>query len=91
MSSNIENYAATASALGFVMPSVGYIVGAVVFSIVGYIIYRLGRRTQNTYLAILGGVLMLFTYVVTDTFLVYSIGAGLCVAAWAAYASHEDD
>lgn len=91
MAPNVDSYLATARALGFVMPSVGYIVGAVAFSIVGYIVYRLGRRTKNTYLAILGGVLMLFTYVVTDTFLVYSIGAGLCVAAWAAYASHEDD
>ena len=91
MSSNIENYAATANALGFAMPSMGYIVGAVVFSIIGYAIYRLGRRTKNIYLALLGVGLMLFTYVITDTFLVYSIGAGLCVAAWAAHASHEED
>ena len=91
MAPNVDSYLATANALGFVMPSMGYIVGAVVFSIIGYAIYRLGRRTKNIYLALLGVGLMLFTYVVTDTFLVYSIGAGLCVAAWAAHANHEDD
>ena len=91
MNPSVESYMATAMSLGFAMPSMWYIVGAIVFSIVGYIVYRLGRRTKNTYLAVLGGALMLFTYVVTDTFLVYSIGAGLCVAAWAAHASHEND
>ena len=89
MNPSVESYLTTA--LGFAMPSMWYFVGAIVFSIAGYIVYRLGRRTRNTYLAVLGGGLMFFTYVVTDTFLVYSIGLGLCVAAWIAHVSHEDD
>jgi hypothetical protein len=68
--------------LGFTMPSTAYIVGSILFSIVGFIIYRYGKKTAQPTPKWLGVALMFYPYLISDTLMLYIVGAGLCVAAY---------
>jgi hypothetical protein len=67
--------------LGFVMPSPAYLVGSILFGIVGYIVYRKGRKTAEKTLTWLGVGLMLYPYAISQTWLLWGIGIALC--GWA--------
>lgn len=69
----------------FGMPhfSAANIVGNLLFSSIGYIAYSYGRRMDNMRVAIQGGVLMGYSYIVSDTFWMYVIGAVLTGWIWA--------
>ena len=67
-------------ALGLVLPSPAYIVGAILFGIMGYLVYRRGRRTSRPVLTWTGVALMVYPYAVSQTWLLWALGAGLC--AW---------
>lgn len=67
-------------ALGLVLPSPAYIVGAILFGIMGYLAYRRGRRTSRPVLTWTGVALMVYPYAVSQTWLLWALGAGLC--AW---------
>jgi hypothetical protein len=71
----------TLEAMGLVLPSPAYIVGALVFGIVGYIVFRRGRKTERPMLTWTGVALMLYPYAVSETWLLCVVGAGLC--GWA--------
>lgn len=73
--------AATAS-MGLELPSMAYIVGAILFSSVGYVAWRYGRKRQLTRVKWLGVALMLYSYVAFETWILYAIGAALCVALY---------
>ena len=64
--------------LGWVLPSAGYMVGAIVFGILGYIAFRRGRKSAKPALVWIGVVMMLYPYVVSDTWLLWAVGVGLC-------------
>ena len=73
----------TLEALGLTLPGPAYLIGALVFSIIGYIGYRHGKKAGQPIAKWLGIVLMLYSYVVANTWLMYAAGAGLCAAlAW---------
>nr|MDP2192789.1 hypothetical protein [Rhodoferax sp.] len=65
--------------LGLVLPSPAYILGAILFSIIGYVAYRRGRRTVQPSLTWTGVTLMLYPYAVSQTWLLWAVGAALCV------------
>ena len=65
-------------ALGLVLPSPAYLVGAVLFGIVGYVAFRRGRRTSSSALLWTGLALMIYPYAVSPTWLLWGIGAVLC-------------
>jgi len=67
-------------ALGFTLPSPAYIVGTLLFSILGMAAYVLGKRTQKATTKWLGVALMFYPYAVSDTALLYVVGVGLCAA-----------
>ena len=69
-------------ALGFTLPSPAYLVGVVVFSIIGMVAYYRGKRQGLQRSRWLGLALMLYPYVVGQTWLLYVVGAGLTIAAW---------
>jgi hypothetical protein len=71
----------TLEAMGLVLPSPAYIVGALVFGIIGYIVFRRGRKTERPMLTWTGVALMLYPYAVSETWLLWVVGAGLC--GWA--------
>jgi hypothetical protein len=68
--------------LGFTLPSTAYIIGCIIFSIVGFIAYRYGKKTAQPITKWLGVVLMFYPYVISDTLMLYIVGASLSVVAY---------
>ena len=68
--------------LGLTMPSPAYIVGVILFSFAGMAAWYLGKRRGKPVTRWLGLALMLYPYVVTQTWAMYLVGAGLCVGVW---------
>lgn len=68
--------------LGLVLPSPLYIAGAILFGIVGLVAFRRGRKTTSKALTWTGVVLMLYPYAVSQTWLLWLLGAGLCGFAY---------
>jgi hypothetical protein len=54
--------------------------GPILFGIIGYVAFRHGRKSSRTELTIAGVALMLFPYVVSETWMLWAVGAGL--TAW---------
>jgi Sodium:neurotransmitter symporter family len=81
----LKDNVAALEALGFSLPSTAYLIGVVVFAIVGYVAYRYGKKMSLPTTKWIGIALMLYPYAVTATWLLYVVGAGLCVwAYWSA-------
>ena len=76
-----DNLAAL-DALGFTLPSTAYIIGAVIFGIVGFVAYRYGKKMSLPATKWIGIALMLYPYVISATWLLYVAGAGLCFGAY---------
>ena len=76
-----DNLAAL-EALGFTLPSMGYLIGVVIFGIVGYVAYRYGKKMSRPTTKWIGIALMLYPYAITATWLLYVVGTGLCVGAY---------
>ena len=64
--------------LGLVLPSPLYIAGAILFGIVGLVAFKRGRKTASQTLTWTGVAMMLYPYVVPQTWLLWLFGAGLC-------------
>lgn len=75
----------TLQSLGLGLPSPAYLSGVILFSIAGYAAYRRGKKAELSKLKWLGLALMLFPYVVSETWLLYLIGGGLCAALYACW------
>jgi hypothetical protein len=69
-------------ALGFTWPSPAYIVGAILFGLLGLFAYYYGKRRERRATKWLGVALMLYPYVVPNTWALYAIGVALSGAAW---------
>ena len=72
----------TLGALGFTWPSPAYIVGAILFGVLGLAAWYHGKRAGKPRTRWLGLALMLYPYIVSQTWLLYLVGAGLCAAIW---------
>ena len=67
---------------GLTLPSPAYIVGAILFGIIGIAAYRYGKKTSRSSPRWIGLALMLYPYAVSTTWLLYAVGAGLCAALY---------
>jgi hypothetical protein len=67
--------------MGLSLPSPAYLLGAVLFGVYGYVVYRRGKKTANNTLRWTGVALMLYPYAVSQTWLLWLLGAALC--GWA--------
>lgn len=65
--------------LGFTLPTPAYLIGAIVFGIIGYVAYRHGKKRSIKGAKWIGIALMLFPYAISETWLMYAVGAGLCL------------
>jgi hypothetical protein len=75
---------ANMQALGLEMPSMAYILGAIVFGMLGLWAYYRGKHTGKPIVRWLGVALMLYPYAVDATWLLYLLGIGLTAAiVWA--------
>ncbi|MEP7138320.1 MAG: hypothetical protein ABI745_01760 [Caldimonas sp.] len=72
----------TLGALGITLPSPAYIVGVILFGVLGLVAYYRGKRGGRPRTRWLGLALMLYPYVVWQTWPLYLVGAGLCAAIW---------
>lgn len=70
---------ATLQLLGISLPSPAYIVGAVLFGLIGIAVYRYGKRVARPRSKWLGVALMLYPYATPQTWLLYVVGTALCV------------
>lgn len=68
--------------LGMAKPGVWYIVGSILFGILGYISFRRGRKTEQSSLIWTGFALMIFPYAVTEVWMLWAIGSSLSVWVW---------
>jgi hypothetical protein len=68
--------------MGFTLPSPVYLLGAIVFGIIGYAAYRYGKKASLETTKWIGVTLMLYPYLVSETWQLYSVGAGLCVGLY---------
>jgi hypothetical protein len=68
--------------LGIEMPSAAYLIGVLLFSVVGMVAFWKGRKLRRPRVKWLGLTLMLYSYVVWSTAGVYVVGVGLCIALW---------
>jgi hypothetical protein len=69
-------------ALGFTLPSTAYLIGLVIFGIAGYVTYRYGKKMSTPATKWIGIALMLYPYAISATWLLYIVGAGLCIGAY---------
>lgn len=67
------------ASLGISLPSPAYIVGSVLFGLIGIAVYRHGKRAGRPRSKWLGVALMLYPYAIPQTWLLYLVGAALCV------------
>jgi len=72
----------TLESMGFTMPSPACFVGAILFGIIGYAAYRYGKKTSIETTKWVGIALMLYPYAISETWLLYSVGAGLCIGLY---------
>lgn len=68
--------------LGLGLPSPAYIFGVILFGVIGYAAYRFGKRASLANTKWIGVVLMLYPYAISQTWLLYAIGTGLCVGLY---------
>ena len=54
--------------------------GGLIFSGIGLVAFGYGRKNGNTAAMIIGTALIIYPYLVPNTFLVYAVGIGLTVA-----------
>lgn len=68
--------------LSIELPSAAYIIGVLVFGIIGMVAFWKGRKLKRPRVKWLGVALMLYPYVVWNTTMIYVAGLALCVALW---------
>ena len=72
----------TLQGLGLELPSPAYLIGAVLFGIVGLIAFRMGRKSDKPRTLWIGVGLMFYPYAVSNTWVLWAIGILLCAGLW---------
>jgi hypothetical protein len=72
----------TLDTMGFTLPGPGYLMGAILFGIIGFAAYRYGKKTSREPTKWIGIALMLYPYAISETWLMYAVGAGLCIGLY---------
>jgi hypothetical protein len=68
----------TLQSMGMVLPSPAYILGAIIFGLIGYAVFRRGRKTTQPTLTWTGVAMMLYPYAISQTWLLWAIGVAFC-------------
>ena len=79
---DIKALETVATGMGLQLPSLPYILGALLFGLIGFGVYRYGKKTSRKYHKWIGIALMLYPYAVQETWLMYVVGTALCVALY---------
>ena len=62
--------------------SVSALIAGVIFGIVGYYVYRWGKKNFNMRVRLIGVALMIYPYLTPTAFLTWAVGFGLCFLAY---------
>ena len=65
---------------GFELPTPAWLAGAILFSFIGLAAWRYGGKAGKPMTKWIGLALMLYSYATSETWMLYAVGAGLCVA-----------
>jgi hypothetical protein len=68
--------------LGFSLPSPAYLAGGLLFSIIGFAVYRYGKKAEEPAFKWTGVALMIYPYFISQTWLLYVVGIGMCVGLY---------
>lgn len=66
----------------FELPSPADLIGSLLFGIVGYAAYRYGKKSGSFNPMAIGVSLMVYPYFVSQTWLLYTVGLGLCACLY---------
>jgi hypothetical protein len=66
--------------LGLTLPTPAYVIGVVLFGVIGIVVFVLGKRRRKPKVKWLGLALMLYPYLIWGTVPLYVAGAVLCLA-----------
>ena len=70
--------------MGLTLPTPAYLAGMFLFSLLGMVAWMAGKRAKKATTKWLGVALMFYSYVASETWVLYLVGVGLCAAAvWA--------
>ncbi|ALT75973.1 hypothetical protein [Paucibacter sp. KCTC 42545] len=69
-------------AMGLVLPSPAYILGAILFGLIGLVAFQQAKRRQRPAWRWLGLGLMLYPYAVSSTGWLYAVGLALCAGLY---------
>lgn len=72
----------TLQSMGLTLPTSAYLIGAILFSLIGFVAYRYGKKTSHQYVKWLGVALMFYPYVIPSTWMMYVVGLVLCGACY---------
>jgi hypothetical protein len=72
----------TLESLSLTLPGPMYILGAIVFGLLGYAAYRYGKKAELPAPKWIGVALMLYPYAISSTWLLYAVGTGLCIGLY---------
>ena len=68
--------------MGISLPTPAAIFANLLFSILGFVLWRYARRQERQDLSALAWALMLYPLLVSDTLWLYLVGIALCLAAY---------
>ena len=68
--------------MGFALPSPAYLFGALMFGVIGFAAWRFGKKASFAITKWLGLALMIFPYFISETWLLYAVGTGMCVGLY---------
>jgi hypothetical protein len=72
----------TLESMGLTLPSPAYLIGAILFGIVGFAAYRYGKVRSLSYPKWIGVALMLYPYAISNTWVLYLVGIALCIGLY---------
>jgi hypothetical protein len=72
----------TLESLGFSLPTPAYLFGMILFGVIGIAAYRYGKKASRPPARWIGLALMLYPYLVSDTWLLYLTGTSLCAGLY---------
>jgi hypothetical protein len=79
----VKDELAALQSLGLELPSPAYLIGAILFGLVGMVAWHRGRKAGRRTTLWLGVALMFYPYAVSGTVALYAVGLALCAAlAW---------
>ena len=79
---NFSDTLQLAQDMGLSLPSPAWIVGCILFSLLGMGAWYYGKHVKAPRVRWLGLALMLYSYVTSPTWLLYGVGIALCAAIW---------